>query len=377
MKIFHSVASALILVLAAIQTTAAAPRPAAPKNTTGSYVKVLVAAANSTIRDGIEQNTSLEAVRRVVLYPKVTGRLESLKVKKGTPVKLNQVLAVLGHSEQDAQLASARAQILSAQAAEERTKAEMDNARITLQRYQRLKKEGFSTQQELETKDTSYRSAKALYDAARANKSQLSADYSRISSTLKEYIITAPINGTVLNDYSLTPGAMLSTSTPVLELADLTHLKAILKLPETRLYSIKPGMEVSLKLDALPQEEFHGKITIIDSYVDPNTRTANVELALDNAAVGNKLRPGMFGRGFIVLKESKNAIVIPSSVLQKLNKQTGVMLVENGKAKFVPVKTGIQQGINIELISGVKPGDKIITFGGNNLKEGDTVIITE
>lgn len=347
----------LCITLLASQSLAAPPKAA--------YVRVLRMKNDSVIRDGFYQNTSLEALQRVVLYPRVTGRLEKLSAVKGQLVKTGQQIAILVHDEQDAQVSAAEAAVA-------RTRAEWSNARIELQRYQRLKKEGFSTQQMLDSKDTAFRSAKAQYDAARS-------DLTRLTVTRDEYIINASIDGTVLNDYSLAPGAMLSTSTPVAELADLKTLKVIFRVPESRFYSVRPGMSVLLTLDALPKEEFRAQVVRVDDYVDPQTRTAGVEAHIENAATNNRLRPGMFGRAFIIEKESLSAYVVPMGALrmQRSNQNNEVALYKDGVIKIVKVKTGITQGVNVEITDGVKDGDQIVVFGGNALKDGDEVQIMQ
>lgn len=326
-----------------------------------AYVRIL----NVTpimMRAGFEQNTSIEAIQRVVIYPLVTGRLRDMLVAKGTKVKKGDKLAVLIHDEQNAQVESAKADV-------EKTKAEFSNAKIELERYQRLKKEGFSTQQELDSKDTTYRSAKAEYDSAKS-------ELKRLTVNRDYYTILASIDGTVLNDYSLTPGAMLSTSTPVVELANLETLKATFSVPESRFYTIHPGMYVTLRLDAIPKEEFRARIVRIDDYVDTETRTAGVEARLKNSSTGNRLRPGMFGRAFVIEQEVPDALVVPTSALRiqrAKDDNNELALYEDGLVNVVKVKTGISYGMNVQIVSGIKAGDKVITFGGNALKSGDPV----
>ena len=327
-----------------------------------AFVRVIEMKSDTTIREGFTQNTSLEALERVVLYPRVTGRLQKMSVAKGQQVKKGQQVAVLAHDEQNAQ-------VNAAQAAVERTRAEWSNAQIELQRYKRLKNEGFSTQQLLDSKDTAFRSAKAQYDAARS-------DLTRLTVTRNEYFINASIDGTVLNDYSLVPGAMLSASTPVAELANLKTLKAIFRVPESRFYSVKPGMSVLLTLDALPKDQFRAQIVRVDDYVDPQSRTAGVEARIQNETTGNRLRPGMFGRAFIIEKEELGAYVVPLGALRKPrtdSNENELALYDNGKIKLINVTTGIVQGVSIEVKEGLKDGDRVVTFGGNALKDGDEV----
>lgn len=341
-------------------------------------VRVEEATSNATVRDSIVQNTSIEAVNRVELLPRVTGRLEKLHVKPGDTVKAGQIVATLEHEQQDALIGSTQAQVASAKADSERAKAEMMNAKTNLERYRRLVKEGFSTQQQYDSIETAYTSAKASYAAALAKERQAGAELGRVRSAKSDYIMLAPLSGTVLNDYSLTPGAMISPSSPIIDIADLRTLKATLKIPESKIFAVKSGMPVFLKFDALPNEEFVGSVTRIDQYVDPATRTSSVEIELDNnAAAGGRLRPGMFGQASIVENEVRNAIVVPEGALQSSETGFYLFVVENETARLKNVSTGIKQGNTIQITEGLKPGEKVIVFGGKNLNDGEKVTVTQ
>ena len=332
---------------------------------------VIVKAEN--ISSKIEQNTSIDAVNRVLITPRVTGRLLSLSIKRGDRVKKGQVLAVLEHEQQDATILASEAQVAAATAQSEKAHAELVNAEADLMRYERLYKEGFSTQQQYDSVKTSHKSAKATYNAALANERQVKAGLVTAKSTKEDYIITSPMDGTVLEDYDLAPGAMISQNTPVLDVADLTMLKATLRIPESQLFAVKKGMPVYLTFNSLPGREFTGSVAKTDLYVDPDTRTTKVEIVLDNKKYGMLLRPGMFGQSQIITEEKKNIAVLPDSALHNDKNGSFVFAVENGKAVKLPVKTGISEKGRTEITEGVKPGAKIIVFGGNNLKNGEAV----
>lgn len=331
--------------------------------------------ANSTVRDNIVQNMSIEAVNRVRILPRVTGRLEKLYVKQGGTVKKGETIAILEHEQQDALIGSTVAQTASARADSESAKAEMMNARTDLDRYKRLVKEGFSTQQEYDAKATSYTSAAAAYDAALAKEKQMRSELSRVRSEKHDYIMTAPISGTVLNDYSLTTGAMISPSSPVADIADMSSFKATLKIPESKIFAVKPGMAVALKFDAIPSREFQGRVSRVDQYVAPETRTSDVEIILDNKASGGRLRPGMFGQAMITQKEYKNVMAVKNSALHSGAGGSFVFVVENGKAVLKNVTTGIEENGITQITGGIKAGDDLVVFGGNNLNDGDPVIV--
>ena len=228
--------------------------------------------ADRTLSSRIVQNMQVDAVERVELLPRVTGRLLALHVKQGDRVKKGQVVATLEHEQQDALILSTIAQAASARADTEKARAEMLNAKTDLDRYSRLVKEGFSTQQQYDAIQTEYTSAEASYRAALAKERQYEAEEKRVKSEKNDYIIRAPIDGIVLNDYSLTAGAMISPSSPILDIADPRMLKATLRVPELKIFSVAVGMPVTLRFDALPGESFGGSVTRIDQYVDPATR---------------------------------------------------------------------------------------------------------
>jgi RND family efflux transporter MFP subunit len=337
------------------------------------FVRVEIVAGDKVVRDSIVQNVSIEAVNRVQLIPRVTGRLERLHVRQGDVAKSGQLIATLEHEQQDALIGATEAQVASAKADSERAKAEMMNAKTNLDRYERLVKEGFSTQQQYDTTETAYVSARANYNAALAKERQAAAELGRVKSTRQDYIIYSPLDGTVLSDYSLTPGTMISTNSPIADIADLRRLKASLRIPENKIFVVKPGMEVFLKFDALPDDEFQGQVTRIDPYVDPATRTSAVEIELDNEAIGNRLRPGMFGQASIVEREFQNAVLLSESALNSGSDGYYLFVEDEGVARRRDVSAGLRQGNFVQITDGVRPGERVIVFGGNNLNDGDKV----
>ncbi|WP_300263875.1 efflux RND transporter periplasmic adaptor subunit [uncultured Cloacibacillus sp.] len=332
--------------------------------------------ADRTLSSRIVQNMQVDAVERVELLPRVTGRLLALHVKQGDRVKKGQVVATLEHEQQDALILSTIAQAASARADTEKARAEMLNAKTDLDRYSRLVKEGFSTQQQYDAIQTEYTSAEASYRAALAKERQYEAEEKRVKSEKNDYIIRAPIDGIVLNDYSLTAGAMISPSSPILDIADPRMLKATLRVPELKIFSVAVGMPVSLRFDALPGESFGGSVTRIDQYVDPATRTSSVEIVLDNEKqAGGRLRPGMFGQAAIVEKSFAGTLTVPEGALHASETGLYVYVVADGKAAQREVATGIQDGGRVQILGGLAEGDEVIIFGGNNLRDGEAVTV--
>ena len=243
-------------------------------------VEVAPARVQPVLLQGIEANSTLEAPEDVTLVPKVSGRLLAVKVKIGQPVRKGQVLAILDRRDQDAQVGALSAQVEVNRASAAQALAELENAQRERDRYQRLLKEGYATKQELDSRETAYQTARAAYDRARASISQAQSSLQAQSVNRSEFILTAPIDGIVLDDFSLTPGTLLSTATPVVRIANLERMKAVLQVPETQAVGVKPGMKALISGDSFPGAAVEGRVSLVRPYVDTQTRTASVEVKI-------------------------------------------------------------------------------------------------
>jgi RND family efflux transporter MFP subunit len=318
---------------------------------------------------GFESNSTLEAPEDVTLVPKVAGRLLQVTVKVGQPVRKGQKIAVLDRRDQDAQVNALSAQVEVNRAGAEQAKAELESALRERDRYARLLKEGYATRQELDSRETAYQAALAAYNRARASVAQAQASLQAQSVNRSEFTLTAPIDGIVLDDFSLTPGTLLSASTPVARIANVDRIKAVLQVPEVQASGLAAGMKALITADSLGETPVEGKVSLVHPYVDPSTRTVKVEVSADNRALGYRLKPGMFARVFLVEKSAENALVVPFDSLS----DGKVFVVRNGKAVQVPVKTGLVLPDVVQVTSGIASGDLVVVSGGGALKDGDPV----
>ena len=350
-------------IAATAKTVADESVPAAAK------VTVVPVRVEPVLRKGIDATSTLQAAEDVILQAKVSGRLQEMKVTQGQKVSKGQVIAILDHRDQDAQVNALQASIATARAQFAQAKAQLDSAKREKIRYERLRKEGFAKQQELDTRVTTWESAQASYTAAQAAIRQNEANLQAQEVTRSEYTLKAPIDGVVLNDYSLAPGTMISVSTPIAEIARVSEMKAVIQLSEEQVARVSEGMMALVTGDGFKGREVRGTIFRIRPFVDTSTRTVQVEVRIDNEAQRNELRPGMFAKVFIIEREAKNALVIPSDALA----EKSVFVLRDGIARKVPVNTGIMTSDLVEALSGVVSGDLLIVSGGNALKDGDPV----
>lgn len=339
--------------------------PAAPM---AARVETVAAEVRETLFQGFESTSTLEAPSDVTLVPKVAGRLEKLTVSIGQAVRKGQVVAVLDHRDQDAQVSAQAAQVDVNRANAAQARAELDNALRERDRYVRLLKEGYATKQELDNRETAYQSAKAAYDRSLASVTQAQAGLRSQSVSRTEYTLVSPIDGTVLDDYSLTPGTLLSASTPVIRIANVERIKAVLQVPETQAAGIRVGMKAILRGDSAG-EGAEGKVSLVSPYVDTTTRSVKVEVSVDNKALGHRLKPGMFARVFLVEKSAGNALVVPADSLV----DGYVFVVKDGHAVKTAVKTGLVLPDVVQVTSGLVQGDLVVVSGGSSLRDKDPV----
>lgn len=341
----------------------------APTPPSAARVEVVAAAVRPLLLQGFESNSTLEAPEDVTLTPKVAGRLMQVKVKTGQQVRKGQVLAVLDRRDQDAQVGALSAQVEVSRAGVAQARAELDSALRERDRYTRLLKEGYATKQELDSRETAYQSALAAYDRARASVSQAQANLQAQSVNRSEFTLVAPIDGVVLDDFSLTPGTLLSTATPVVRIANVNRVKAVLQVPEVQASAVAVGMKARITAESLAGEAVEGRVSVVRPYVDPSTRTVQVEVSVDNKALGYRLKPGMFARVFLVEKSAENALVVPGDSIV----DGKLFVVRDGKAVQASVRTGLILPEVVQVVSGVSSGDLVVVSGGSSLKNGAPV----
>jgi membrane fusion protein (multidrug efflux system) len=341
----------------------------APVPPSAARVEVVAATVRPLLLQGFESNSTLEAPEDVTLTPKVAGRLMQVKVKTGQQVRKGQVLAVLDRRDQDAQVGALSAQVEVSRAGAAQAKAELDSALRERDRYARLLKEGYATKQELDSRETAYQSALAAFNRARASVNQAQANLQAQSVNRSEFTLVAPIDGVVLDDYSLTPGTLLSTATPVVRIANVDRIKAVLQVPEVQASAVAVGMKARITAESLAGETVEGHVSVVRPYVDTSTRTVQVEVSVDNKALGFRLKPGMFARVFLVEKSAPNALVVPSDSLR----DGKIFMVKDGKAIQAAVQTGLVLPDVVQVTSGVSSGDLVVVSGGSALKNGDPV----
>ncbi|AKU48573.1 efflux RND transporter periplasmic adaptor subunit [Xanthomonas arboricola pv. juglandis] len=195
------------------------------------------------------------------------------------------------------------------------------------------------------------------------------AQHRLASLELSYTTVQAPISG-VIASRSIKTGNFVQINTPIFRIVDDSQLEATLNVPERELATLKSGQPVTLLADALPGQQFIGKVDRIAPVVDSGSGTFRVICAFGQGA--EALQPGMFGRIRIDYDQRKDALVIPRLALLD-DGEPAVFVVRNGKASRVPVKLGYAEGPWLEVRQGLKEGDQVVTAGKVALRDGTTV----
>ena len=186
--------------------------------------------------------------------------------------------------------------------------------------------------------------------------------------------VESPLDGVVGRIY-VDIGANVTTQTPVSLVISMNKVKIDLNVPEKYVASVSVGQKARIYVDAYPSKEFEGLVTKISPVVDIDTRTAPVEITIDNEA--HLLKSGMFARVSLIIGESKSApVILKESIMGKIP-GAYVYVVENNKAILKNVKLGIRQDGYLEVKDGIREGDLIVIMGQQRLKDGASVKVEQ
>jgi len=242
--------------------------------------------------------------------------------------------------------------------------AQLELAKINVERERTLRKENMVSQSEL--------------DSAEASVKQLQANVDTIRTTIDKKSIRAPFAGR-LGIRSINLGQYLDLGKPIVSLQSLSPVFADFSLPQQELSKLKTGMPVRVSTDAYPGHNFEGKLTAINPNIDQSTRMVGLQATFENAE--QLLRPGMYARVEVLLPEEQNVISIPLTSVLSNPYGDSVYVIEpdqTNTAKLLVrqqfIKSGRARGDFMAVEAGLKPGEKIVSAGGFKLRNKMPVV---
>jgi membrane fusion protein (multidrug efflux system) len=323
----------------------AAAKPAAPGPggaPTGMPVEAEVVKAERIAQEIIAVG-SLRSNESVTLSSEIAGRIAGIHFKEGQPVGKGALLFELDDSIYRAEREQARAGLALSEANHKRAEELFGRNLISTRE-----------RDEAAAKLDVDRAAVALTDA-------------RLAKTR----IRAPFQG-VVGLRAVSPGDYVTAGQALAPLEQLSVLKADFRLSEAALPAIKVGQALNLEVDAYPGKSFQGRVYAIDPRLAEATRSIGVRASVPNDK--SELRPGLFARVRLVIAERDGAVLVPEQAIVPQGEKLFVYVIEDGKAMMRPVELGVRQAGRVEVTSGVKPGDVVITAGVQKIGPGAPVM---
>ncbi len=294
---------------------------------------------------GVSAVGSLRSENSVMLRPEITGRIAEINFEEGGKVKQGQVLIRLDDSVVKAQLHQAQANLSLAQS--------------QYRRAVELGKQGFISKQARDEAASQLKVQQAAAALAQAH--------------LDKTVIAAPFDGLVgLRNVSV--GDYVSPGIDLVPIESIDPLKVDFRIPEQFLGLVHPGLKLKLGFDALPGQEREGEVGAISPLVDVGGRSILLRANVPNA--DGALRPGMFARVRLQFADDLG-LVVPETALAPSGEEQYVYRIEDGKARRVVVQVGLRRGGKVEILSGLRAGDRIVTAGLQKVRDGDTVRILD
>lgn len=309
----------------------------------------------------------------VAAVPKVSGRLETISVRMGDQVRRGQNLAKIEDHELLEQVKQAEASFAVSAATIRQREADLRFAGTNLDRSQNLFDRQLIPRQTMDDAEARHQAAEAQLDLARAQFQQTQARLDELKINLSNTVITSPVDGFV-GSRTLDEGAWVTPNSVFLSLVDIRVVRIVSNIVERDLRRVNVGEQASVEVDAYPGETFTGRVAHIAPVLDPTTRTAQVEIEIDNPRY--RLKPGMYARVDFTVEQRSNALVIPTSALIETAAGRGVFLAgEDSKANFHPVTVGLIDQTLTEVVTGLTEGQQVITTGAAALRQGDPIVI--
>ncbi|MBL8175635.1 MAG: efflux RND transporter periplasmic adaptor subunit [Bryobacterales bacterium] len=358
----------------ASKTQQEAAKKAANKKGGARVVSVSTGKARTgSMRMEVLLTGALRPKEQVEVTAKSTGRVEKITHQLGDAVKKGDLIAEMEDDELQQQVSRAKAALSVVAASARQRQAELANSRANLERYQKLVKDGLASRVDFEEKQTALEVVQAQLQLTEAQRGQAQAELNELQIRLEQTKIYAPMNGHVARRH-IDQGAVVSPSTPILTLVNLSTMVTMANVPEHDIGRLRVGNQANIEVDAFGTRSFQGKVARISPVLDAATRSATVEVEIPNPDGG--LRAEMFARVKLDLGAMREAVLIPREALVYRGTQPGVFLLDRQRALFRAIETGGSMGDDVEVMGGLDVGTTIVTRGASMLREGDQVKIT-
>ncbi|WP_306591526.1 efflux RND transporter periplasmic adaptor subunit [Geothrix sp. 21YS21S-4] len=348
--------------------------------------------AKENIQSKVSANGRIQAVTKADISANVMGQVTRLAVKEGDRVTKGQFLMEIDPRSAQANADAMQANLHATRSDLASATANLVQARADFERAKANRSAGIIATADFERAKTTFDTAQAAEETARRRAEQARANVSQSNVGLGYSTISAPMDGVVTArrieiGETAVPGIQNQAGTVLLTVSDMSKVEAEMEVDEASIPSVKLGQEAQVRIDAYPNEVFQGQVTEVGG--SPILKTTANEATKFKVKVWIKnppftIKPGLSAQADIFTGNRDQVLAIPFQALVmreiKLKpgetrqpgaprEEEGVFLQEGGKAKFVPVKTGLMGDLSVEVLSGLKGGETLITGPNRALRD--------
>jgi RND family efflux transporter MFP subunit len=333
-----------------------------------------------TMPDAVEATGTVRATLSAQLASQVMGTITRVNVREGDHVRRGEVLVSIDEAQQQAAYASAKAGLQASQESIAAADADYTLAEATMKRYQTLYEKKSLSPQEYDEVKTKLAAAQARREAAHAGRTQAEAGVSQAGTAMSFTKVRAPFDGVVTSRLA-EPGAMAAPGVPLLVVEDPSRFQLEAQVDESKIGAVKLGETVPMAIDALGDQAITGKVTQIVPSADPASRTFTVKIDLptlspkegDKGGAPVPIRSGLFGRAYFPSGQREAMNIPKSAVLNRGQLQAVYVVGGDQLANLRFVTLGAASGNQVEVLSGLQNGDRIVTQPGDRELSGKQV----
>ncbi|MFC1728809.1 efflux RND transporter periplasmic adaptor subunit [candidate division KSB1 bacterium] len=360
--IFSGIALILVIVIAAITIGPGNESDVNGQNPGESAEAVWVevyAVESSDIVLAVSETGVSVPIQNVTIASEVSGRIERMDIKVGSPVKSGEIIAETDDELIRLSLDQARAQLIN-------STANFDKAQKDLERYKVLL-------QKEEISESEYESFLLQYEQARSAFLSAEAAAKSAERQLRNTRISSPIDGEIAVKY-VEQGNMITVNQPVVKVVDISTVKIVINLSEQDVVKVKAGTPVDVTVDAFRDHTFTGSVYSISPEADNTTHTFPVEISVPNDQ-DPVIRSGMIARVNIRTGTLSDVVLIPRDAIIERYGRNFIFVVREDRAVERQVELGSGSDSMVQVISGVQAGDEIVSIGQLNLTDGAKIQI--
>lgn len=342
------------------------------------YVALVEKPSLTNGEDGLELSGELKPYLQTEMFSRINGLVSERCVQLGEHVKKGQLLATIDTPDLDAEAASAKSALISAEKHLMETKYQYNFAKQTYERFKNSSSDGAISRQDLDTKYNEFKTSEMNYLGAQADVDKAKQDLNRLTALQGYKRVVAPFDG-VISKYNIDAGANVvsggsSTSTSLFEIQQIDKFRATIFVPQNYVRFIKDGQAVEVYIPENPSQKFKGYISQISGKLDNVSRSMEVALVIPNDGKSG-LYSGLYVKTNIDVKDRQKYLTINPACITTFNSpdQYVAQVKPDSTIHFIKVKQGRDFGDKVEILEGLKGDEKLITNINDNLKEGDKV----